>query len=910
MSDILQSDDIKWDHHDFHQTPLATGIILPGNDNETQMALMSWLLFMSGSYTLNHLRKFTGRFIQKIHGLTIVTEAGAMKRFVGYFFRARELSSHPLYRNVILYDLDDASQESRFLAYCQDLLAGEYKDDVELTRKMPVEQSMSSSLQINIGGDIKETFRTPAHQLIYCMHLISRYGLVVKPFARNKHNSTYFSLCVGTPMGQEVAHVRYNEKNKTFDDVESNDTNVTPLLLACYVTNTLGMHYEGPLPDPDTTPFVLPAKQKHKLHLKFSMTYEPNLAGHNIENPHSIHIYPTQGFFVGSNYCVISLDPTLDSETDSQLVYFDNTFSVSTPFIPHGSALNFDVYATYVNDSNQSCVNQAGFVSIPFSEFLPLGASPTTITRVLTVPVSGQDSNKGVIKLTVEDCNMGLKVPSHSHTTSSLKEKQHLIASYIDDNIEFYNGHPPSINAIDRVTVFKFQTRTLQIPGCLFDVFSIPRTREDYFCNALLLAYHRRLVLEHPQSTPPFDAAQLRTAWISNASRQEKIYTVMDMVTMFVNYCTYQRDQVDHNVSTKKWRKDKVENLDSFDDIMPRINGDCEDFSMEILREIMTLKYNNSGYTDELLVKHVIPILNEFIFVSGLAGVTSFAINNNASSSCASIGGHECVYAIPNYIFFKALSRNLNNNLVLQHAYSAEERSAGADRKEQIYILEGTGNLFPEPRARSPRWNMMAQEVVDCDIDDALTQVYTDYVFYDPSKDDNFYKMIITLLTPEFYFRCGIPSFEFLVVKDVSAMFGSKSYERGVSFVELLHIDNNQHISIVACPEIPATVLQYSLAAHENDLPPSPLFKPFPLKHLIDLVAPLKYDAPSSSSEEGPRTAYSFQIRFADMTQSIIDELLSIARKTNYSLRCDPEFIHRSIIDPNLICGGYNISFF
>src|SRR5690606_12949909 len=117
---------------------------------------------------------------------------------------------------------------------------------------------------------------------------------------------------------------------------------------------------------------------------------------------------------------------------------------------------------------------------------------------------------------------------------------------------------------------------------------------------------------------------------------------------------------------------------------------------------------------------------------------------------------------------------------------------------------------------------------------------------------------------------------------------------------ELLHIDDHQRISIVACPEIPAKVLQCALAAHENDLPPSPLVKPSPSQHVMDIANALLYDAGSSSSSSTEaHGAYSFQVRFSDMSECLMKQLVATAQTLNLSLRCDPEFIHHSDLYPD-----------
>lgn len=906
---------LSWNSISFPILSINSGYVPPNKKNNVSLKLMSFLAFINGLHTNNQLKQYSDSFIQHIQGLVLITNIKKSNNIFGYCFKAKHITSHSAFQNVVFYDMKDTSLSQQFLNYCQTLFYEEYNGQVQFMDNYPKDLSSSSSLSstLNIGNNRVSHItspRTPQQQMNDCIvHARARYGLVFKPFTHDQESETYIALCLGTPMGRELGRIPYTIGNMSVGKVESKEQEVVPPLLECFATNLVGKMYTGDLPTARS--INLPDEpEPHILFLDFSLIYEPILAGHGIEMPHSIHIYPTQGFSIGDEHLVIDTS-ILDPHVDALDIDIQYNFSVSKAFIPDNASLNIDVYATYINDCGQQCINQAGFASLKFSDFF----TGEKIKADLIVPASSNPTSfsKGVVELKLKQSNMKIKSREHTHPIESLASKQHLIYGYIERNREFYNAHPTPISSIQHVTVFGFQTRTLYIPGSLFDVFNIPKTKEDYFVNALLLSYHRRLILEHPETTPSYDLQLLADSWVNNTSQQEKICVVMDMLAMFVNYCTYQTDEVDHNVSTtERWRESKVEKMDSFDDIMARLNGDCEDFSMEILREVMTLKYNNAEYTNELIVQYVIPILYKFIFVSGLAGVTSDSINGAKSGKETSIGGHECVYAIPNYIFFKAFSRNKENKRALDQLFEFDERMAGHETHEQIYIIEGTGNLFPEPRSKTHRWSMMEDQIFDCDTEDHLnSKVLTDYFFYNPDAEDNFYKMIITLLTPEFYFRFGVPIFEFLVVKE-GEYLSEKIYMRGVSFQELLHIDDHPTISIVACPEIPSQVLKYSLAIHENDFPPSPLIKPTPSQDILDIAKSIKYIAPSSSScsSQNNKQSFSFQIRFKDMKQEIIDELLFIAKKTNFSLRCDAEFIHHPSLYPNLICGGYNISFY
>lgn len=883
-------------HYDFRIKPLNEQDIRVNRGKITRprwsSALMDWLIHMK-TYYASPFKDYLDLMVRNIHGLVIFyySDNTMSPKMIGYGFRVEAISQKGEESNLVYYECVD--QKDSFLEYAQ-----KHFPTKTLLDDLPVAKTLIGCKASSSSKIVKPTTLFELKRLAR-----EQFDLVFKTFSQIKRMDgrlKYVTLCETTPMGTEVGTAVYDPSNKAMVSLECLENQTVPALLIHYLTLELGAKPHN-IPafyrkvKLSSQPLTFTPTPTFQLILDVTLRYEPDLAGAGHELPHSINVYPTQGYYVGEKGGVVvdtsELNPETDAlDTDARLV-----FEVSKNFIPKSVMLNFDVYATYMLKTGQGCINQAGYLGVNLAKLVTEGELHEV---ELTVPTSEQsDSVKGRLSVQVHSCNLEIKNKAHATSEETLSTKQSLILDYVETNRTFYHKHPASNPSIDNVTVFLFKTRNIHIPGSLFDVFRLPVPREDYFINVLMISYQRRLTLEDVgvgSVTPE--------QWMTEASPKLKVLTVMDMLAVFVNYCTYQTDEIDHNKRENVWRKSLVEKTESFDDIMPRMNGDCEDFSKQILREVMMLKYGQRYFVTEIILKHVIPTLHEFIFVSGLAGVSAKAISG-ASAYTTSLNGHECVYAIPNYIFFEALSRNTPRDYPLMNLYSGEERYAGADRAESIYVLEGTGNLFPEPRSKAHRWMMVESDFSACEESDKIMDVYIDMVFYSPEGPDNFYKMIITMLTPEFYYRWGFPVFEFLLVRAYPSLLGV-GYQRGVEFAELLHIYNNKDVGIVPCPEIPSEVLKVSLSVHDNDYPPLTLVKP-PITDEMRQVA----ESLTFGEAKGP-AAFTFQIRFADMTYEIIRNIREIALKKNYSVKCDIEPVHQAEYYHNRIFGGFNISFY
>jgi hypothetical protein len=656
------------------------------------------------------------------------------------------------------------------------------------------------------------------------------------------------------------------------------------------------------------TDMIIEAPEVYDLSISMQLTYRPLLAGPRHETPCKIEIYPSRGYSISEAHAV-NVAP--GEMYDMMRFNTSMQFTVTREVIPAHVKLNFDVYANRINDCGQVCQNQAGYANIRLAELIQG-------TKVLKLKVHNTEqgrAEKGTLEVAITSINQSVedREDTKSQYMHLHKLYQQVIREYINSNVAFYQSLPPLSPSIQSVTVFAYQTRTGVIPGSLFDAPILASSNEDYYLNLLAIAYKRRWIARDPSVNFSSSSTEdLLEEWMKEP-KKFKILTIMDMLALFNNYCTYETDEIDHNVNGHRYNPNKVELIESFDDVRPRCNGDCEDFSLESLRHVMELKYNRYQFTSPAILRYVIPIMNEFIFISGLAGVTSAAIAGG-SDKTAHLNGHECAYAIPNYIFFDALKRSVSPNCPILHAYQYEELLAGASEKEIIYIIEGTGNLFPEPRDKERGWEALEDRIQDCKLGPTAVENYINAYFYQYGKHNSFYKMLITAITPEFYFKFGYPVFEFLLCEYNPH---TKKNNRGVLFTELQNLGVNKHIFMAPCPPIPADVIAASLAIHSHDYPPSSLVLPQITDEMNAVAKQLTRGYPTPQrSPLYQQTPFSFQIRFQEMNQQriyalnqVLDDLnraLPVGKK--FSMRCDVEVIHKGQLE--FILGGYSISIY
>lgn len=633
-------------------------------------------------------------------------------------------------------------------------------------------------------------------------------------------------------------------------------------------------------------------RHAHKLSMTLSVFYKPRLAGHGHEVPYGVYIYPTFSFSRG--------DPVFMKASEIATPYTTTlVFDCETPYLPNSAKLNFDVHAEMKNQSEVMCVNQAGYTNVRIADLA--GSLGKRFVQTVSVPNSKRKQSKGQIILVCTAITLDGKAPSPAPPNKHKKKDKSdydIIDSYITNNYQFYESRPPRFPSIATLSIFVYASRRGKIPGCMFDVFRLPDTKEEFYLNALKIAIRRMR---------PFDAVDV-SEFMRTASKEDRIVAVMSMLCIFVNWCDYITDEVDNNTEDSPYSPSNVELIESFD-TMTRIRnaGDCEDFVKEILMEVAEIKYNSGSFVSDAM-RGVREILADFIVVSVLCGVSNASISFSAPRSSEKLNGHECAMAVPKYIFFKALSRGpLGKSHPLLSLYSQEEQNMGKDLS--ICVLEGTGNLHPCSKVQSSTSSSITDLLLD-ELPDSITEPLKKQFFFSPGGD-NFYKVFLTWLTSEPFLEKGYRGFEFLVCTtlgppppntSVVVDGNSSNATRGVPFIEILEIDNHPNNHLAESPTI--TLKTFHAASKiDHDNFPSMMLNPAPSPDFS--VSPEEIPSNRPSVDE----MAVFQISFKAATPEYLSVLSSKISSLNLRMMKIPEYVKLDT-ETNRLIGGYSLFVF
>lgn len=638
-----------------------------------------------------------------------------------------------------------------------------------------------------------------------------------------------------------------------------------------------------------------------KYFLNFNLKYTPNLAGKEYELPNRVVVYPSFDYSASHSsgphiaYC----EGVSKDEKDGSFTFKDQRLDIQAPYpyIPNHIKLNFEAYAELKNECGEWCVNQAGIAQLKLRKFLLRTPVGHAIELPLTVPLSRKKEKtvKGTLILTVLDTDLPFKVKPPRDKYENV-DKDLVIRRYIDENQEFYREHPPVDSFFDTVRVFCFNTKSGLIPGSLYNLFPIPKSREEYYLHALDVIMVRK-----------YPAKQRK--YLALETLDQKLDVIMAMLHLYVNYCKYITDLVDNNVASKTHDPTKCELFDSFDDMRSRNCGDCEDGTCEIHKEVAEIKHNIEDFVSDTM-RDVRTILRKFIFVSALCVVDNRTISNTAHSTSNRPQAHECAMAIPNYIFFKALERSGTSEELLAK-YSDDEKNEGSDAP--IFILEGTGNLIARPKIKPKNVHKVHKKLSNANPEmmDIIEDIAINQFFFNPNSKGFFYDILVTLVTPEFYYSHQYPVLEFLVCNEIG--------QRGVKFSEFVDIEEHPDLQLLPAPKFLPDVLALSMRVRNNEYPPSTLDPP-PSSTIFDQKKPnyKKYQQlmNGTTTEDDYYTAlnkygylYCFQLRFDDITEKIINDIIEVAQKVGLKIYSSIELI-RNCEQEGKIIGGLHISFF
>jgi hypothetical protein len=537
-----------------------------------------------------------------------------------------------------------------------------------------------------------------------------------------------------------------------------------------------------------------------------SMQYTASLSHSDHEKSPSLHI------FLSTNHShddpIVIMDP--ESRTSISL-----SFNLSCNTITDHTSLNFEQYALYINDNDNWCLSPAGSNSIQLSQLI-LNPSPVREIK-LVYRNSSTKTVKATLVLSDIKVNFSASVSPLIVRNAAESEKVYSDAfnaacstcdKYIQRNIEFYDSHPVTTEAIQNVTVFCDKRRKGFFPGSMFDVFRVPKTPVEFYLRLLDISVQRRLMKVSSKT----DLAG--ADFCAHPSDSHKLYCVMNMLNLYNNYCEYITDFFDHNCARKSrcWRKDHYELTDSFDPIEHRGCGDCEDFAAFILRLVSDLLIHVNTNASAIITE-ILKVLNRYTFTSVLCGVSTSAITGSSSerAKTSKLKSHECVFAIPTEDMLKAIA-NYNPHDPIISVLSAEKHKKL--KCDHIIPLEGTGILMVEPKGLSEADKEFTSYVKAANPD--LIHARPTYS-YDPSSENNFFKIMSTAIIPAFFVLYGKNNIEYIFAYREKTP-GTKP-SRGVWFPHLMNIDSHPDVLLIPSPSLTPDVIAAFNLIKKDDYP-------------------------------------------------------------------------------------------
>lgn len=647
-------------------------------------------------------------------------------------------------------------------------------------------------------------------------------------------------------------------------------------------------------------------KSRGDLLLRLQLVYQPLLAERDHEQQAELHIYLSTN--VSNSVQIVRASEVSSGEVSLR-------FRLRSPHvIASDCLLNIDQYALHKNEKGELCRNQAGYTNIPLAQLLQVKEC-----RMELHVVNSRDAAhavKGRVHIKVREATRPVGVLLRDRSEAATRKRYgacaSVIADYVRRNRQFYQRYGPTVQSVRNITVFLDQTRVGYLPGSLFDVFRVPKARDEFYLNQLHIAVQRSL-----GTAERVDLSG--RAWLQHPEPAFRVRTTMVMLTVYVNYCTYITDLADHNQRGRghQWHKELVELIESFDNAFPRDAGDCEDFARCILRLVMEIKYHGASLQSEVM--HAVrDILDEFVFCSVLCGVSNRSLSNmpvdgggDARSGGPKLNGHEGAFAIPKSTFYEALRRDNQDHPILAQlgVPRGTPESSDAGDSSTVYVLEGTGMLQPQPselgadERRAMR--CLASSELAAPVLDSLRSVY----HYDPHRTDNFYKMMMACITPEFFLQ-GVPYVEFLVVYK-SACGRKSAGTRGVWFPHLIDIANNPRVTLVSAPPItPELVDAYSMMSKDD----YPITRLRGLRETDEMRAFKRAldraPAPGARTAIGGAARRTFYVRYDQLTEQprLAEQLAEVATSTGMGIDVRVEPVRTN--DNGHRTGGYAVTYY
>lgn len=633
---------------------------------------------------------------------------------------------------------------------------------------------------------------------------------------------------------------------------------------------------------------MIPKSALHSTKVSFSLdiVYTPNLAQETQERSPQLRFYLSS-----DNARGVEIIKDLDSSVTTKILEKPMSFDFIRSSVSYDCMLNIDAYAQHRNERGVWCTNQAGYANC---SLLGLLAVEQIVLELNVVNSNQSDANKGTIVLKLRDdqslrAHVSEEDLARGDPTAQIKhdmdQRELVVKDYIETNRALYKALPATISSTRNITVFVDQCRKGYAPGSMFDVFRPPKAHDEYFLNCLQLGVQRML-----RSSAKID---LNAFFLSGKTPFSMETTaVMWMLCVYVTNCAYIMDEVDHNKrkSGSSWSKGNLEFIESFGDAEAGDTGDCEDFSRVILKHVAALKYHRQRHSNTKgaeIINYVTDILNRFVFCAVLCGVTSASIDFSKTEGDKGrdlkLQGHEAAFAIPKHIWFTAISR-----YDADHPVMAFRDLSMENQSDVIYPLEGTGVLNPLPREKTMEEQQYQSTV-------QVGNLRTEYTYH-PMSTTNFYKVMRTLMTEEFFMQ-GCPYSEFAVYTTINSLRRAPQRRCGVWFHHLLKINKEPGIGLAPCPRLTPQVIESYAYVTKDDYPIhgfcAMVKDPMP-SDTIRICNQLNQDPSPMILTDDDWLMQNYYISLDEMDPTILSNLLVIKQSTNSKIRCHMELVRQN----------------
>lgn len=502
------------------------------------------------------------------------------------------------------------------------------------------------------------------------------------------------------------------------------------------------------------------------IEMKFTVMYENGLAESNIEREPRLHIYLSNT--LSRNVKNIDLYAKDEIRGYRKVNYIMNDVVFRAECIqnriPYRACMNFEVFSDVYASGEGWCGNQAGECSLRMTEIMSnLRNHGKFEKRIpLMVPTAVENKNKGylTIKFVRGDSisgrnGMKLEFEEPDLELEDIMSDENKVNKLIQEEIKrVYQTHKemkPSVSGIDRIHAYKYDIMKGSLPAYMFHFIYTSSTNESFYLNLANIVLRRYYMKEKD---------------LMESNDDDLIGRItLEMMTVYANWCKYITDLIFAPGSRRLGLEEITESFDILRSRGIRSNpwqrlrdptdaSDCEDFSREILMQLLELQ---KGTWKSPLLRKLQDNCKYWLNFAVLAGVSGAKLAEHVDT--AEMGGHEYVIRLPKKHFFDML-RHWNPRHLLLSLVSPGEQELGANLKLQVG--EGTGLMYCKVREDNT-------DSVRKFMEKKLNSPYRSVLFdshhmrqcysINEGKESTFYKTVSTGWCPELMERFNMMEF-------------------------------------------------------------------------------------------------------------------------------------------------------